>query len=151
MPHTEDHKLFGQYKKELIRDLGRDALDEATINKVGRREFGPKWGGAVPNDRVKIRPGHFYVINTSGSKGRGVHWVGGYATSSAFYIYDSYDRPVKHLLPHLTRAIQKKGWTLGHTEHPMDQRGFTSETCGHDSIGFLMAVRDLGIRRAALL
>ena len=40
MPPKTPRKLFNYYKAALIEELGRKALDDVTINRIGRREFG---------------------------------------------------------------------------------------------------------------
>src|SRR2546421_7594852 len=117
----QDHKLFVRYKDALIHELGNGPLEQTTINKIGRREFGPHFGGCIPSDRVKIKPHRYYVINTSSHGHSGIHWVGAYSTKSAFCIWDSYDRQIKHLLPHLAKSIERKGYVLETHHHPHDQ------------------------------
>src|SRR4051794_25192616 len=125
MDQNQDHELFNLYKTTLVHELGRGPLDQTTINRIGKREFGKRFGGCIPSDRVKIKPGKYYVINTSSHGQRGIHWVGGYSTRSTFYIYDSYDRPIKRLLPRLAKSIERRGLELGTHHHPHDQIGHT--------------------------
>ena len=145
---SKAHNLFLQYKRQLIHELGPKGLADDEINKIGKREFGVHWGGAVASDRVKLQPNHYYIVNTSGHSGRGIHWLALYTTKSSAYIWDSYDRSVKRLVPSLVKAIGKHGYHLHDTEHRPDQVGFTSQVCGDDSLAFLLVVRDLGIRAA---
>jgi len=145
----EGHLLFLKYKRALIKKLGRKPLSDAQLDKVGRASFGVHWGGAVANDRVHIAPNHYYVVNTAGHRSSGVHWMALLTTDRLAYLYDSYNRSVRHLQPHLVHSLIGSGFRLGDTDHRPDQIGFMSETCGIDSMAWLMVVRDLGIRKAA--
>jgi hypothetical protein len=127
-------KLFNRYKASLIAELGRDALDTTTINRIGKQEFGSHWGGTHPQDRVKLEPNKFYVINTDTHEGDGEHWMGLYTTKTRAYLYDS-----------------NRGFELGRTDRVphMEQIGYDSAICGDASLAFLLTVRDLGIRAAS--
>ena len=143
------HSLFLKVKAALVRHLGKAQIDDATINTIGKANFGVRWGGAVANDRVRIAPNKYYVVNTSNHKAGGVHWMGLVTTKNHAYLYDSYDRNVHTLQPHLIHTLHKHGFQVGGTEHRPDQIGHTSQTCGIDSLAFLVVVRDLGIRAAS--
>lgn len=141
-------QLFREYKAKLIAAKGNGALDEGSIQKIGLAAFGAHWGGVVARDRVRIAPNKSYVVNTSAHGGRGVHWVALHTSRSAAYLYDSYNRPVRRLLPHLVKSIEAHGYHLADTEHAADQIGHESRTCGDDALAWLWVVRECGIRAA---
>ncbi len=62
MPPKTPRKLFNYYKAALVEELGRKALDDATINRIGRREFGSAWAGCNAIDRVKFKPNTYQVV-----------------------------------------------------------------------------------------
>jgi hypothetical protein len=141
-------RLFREYKYALIASKGDGALDEYTIQKIGKKAFGTHWGGVVPRDRVKIAPNRYYVVNTSAHGGKGMHWVALYTSRAGAWLYDSYNRPIRRLLPHLVKSIERHGYHLEDTSHAPDQIGHESQTCGDDALAFLMTVHKLGIRAA---
>lgn len=149
MPAAEA-KLFNKYKSALISELGRGPQDTASINSVGKREFGSSWGGCHPQDKVTLRANKCYVINTDIASGPGEHWIGLYTTKKKAYVYDSYGRPVAGLVSHLIKTIEKNGFELGPTnlDRHMEQIGYSSAVCGQCALSFLCVVRDLGIKRA---
>jgi len=145
---STERKTFNTYKAALIKLLGDKALDDATINKVGKASFAA-WGGCVPIDRVKLKPYHYYVVNTDPHDKPGTHWLACFTTAGKAYIYDSYGRPVKPLASQLITTINKSGMKLGKTNLVPrgEQIGYSSEVCGQISLSWLLAVRDLGITR----
>ena len=148
---SPERKLFNKYRAALIVDLGRGPQDSDTLNKIGRREFGPSWAGVHPQDRVKLKPNTFQIVNTDTHEKPGQHWLAVYTSNTRAYVWDSYGRPVKRLATHLIANINRHGFKLGKTDliHHMEQVGFASEVCGQDSMAWLLVVRDLGIRRGA--
>lgn len=153
MPPKTPRKLFSYYKAALIEELGRKALDDVTINRIGRREFGASWAGCHAIDQVKFKANTFQVVNTDPHNKPGEHWLGLYQTRTKAYVFDSYGRSIPLLVSHLLSTIKKQGLALGATNRDphMEQIGFTSEVCGHNSLAFLLVVRDLGIHRGSVI
>jgi hypothetical protein len=153
MPTSNPRKLFKRYQAALISEVGNKGLDDKTINTIGKREFGAAWAGCHPQDRAKFKPNTYQVINTDTHDKPGVHWLGVYITKTRAYVFDSFGRSISHLVHLLTDSLKEHGFLLGTTDlarHP-EQRGFTSEVCGQDSLSILLVVRDLGITKARTL
>jgi len=153
MPPKTPRKLFNYYKAALIDELGRKALDDVTINRIGRREFGSAWAGCHAIDQVKFKPNTYQVVNTDPHTKSGTHWLALYQTRTKAYVFDSYGRSIPLLVSQLISSIKKHGLELGATNRDphMEQIGYTSEVCGHDSLAFLLVVRDLGIQRGSVI
>jgi hypothetical protein len=94
-------------------------------------------------------PNKYYIVNTAGHKSGGVHWMGLVTTANHAYLYDSYNRNVHKLQPHLVHELVRQGFQLGGTSHKPDQIGYSSQTCGIDSCAWLLTVKKFGIRKAS--
>lgn len=137
------------YKAGLIRELGRESLYEDTIDRVGRREFGRRWGGVHASDGVprSLKPNRFLVVNSGFRGGPGSHWVALYTSPSGrAYVYDSFARGATKIVPATVRGLRQER-VVEDANGVADQRG-DSQVCGVLSLGWLMLVRDRGIRRA---
>ena len=75
------------------------------------------------------------------------------STTSNFYLYDSYARDAPKLVKNLTKTIQKADYIIPPEDHKkyMEQIGYSSQVCGHDSLAWTLVARDMGIRAAARL
>ena len=146
---SNERQAFNAYKKALIEELGSKALDDRTVNKVGKHMFAA-WSGVFPVDRVKLKPYHYCIINTDTHNKSGEHWIACYCTKKRAHVWDSYSRPIDKLVPQLIKTIHKSGMTLGKTNKipQHEQIGFTSEVCGVLSISWLLVVMQYGISRA---
>ena len=140
---------FHANKLALVHLLGNKALDDSTINRIGKKLFAA-WGGVYPSDQVKLKPYHYFIINVDKHNQPGSHWLACYTTNKRAYIYDSFGRNIPELVPHLIKSFRKSGYSIGKTNQVMhmEQRGYTSETCGDYALAFLLVCRDLGITRA---
>lgn len=148
---SPERKLFNKYRDELVAKLGRQAQDSGTLDKIGRAQFGPAWGGVWPVDRVKLKPNMAYIVNTDPHDKPGEHWIAVWTSATRAYIYDSYGRSPKRIVSRLLASMNRDGFQLGGTNRVarMEQIGYTSQICGCLAMAWLLVVRDLGIRRAA--
>jgi hypothetical protein len=146
---SPERKYFNKSRDSLIRNLGSKALYDDQINAIGKRLF-PTWSGVFPVDRAQLLPYHYCIINTDPHNKSGSHWIACYCTAKRAYIWDSYSRDPKKLVPQLINTIHAVGLQLGKTntipQH--EQIGDTSEVCGVLSLAFLLTVKKLGIERA---
>ena len=150
----EAEKVFNRYKRQLISRLGRDALYSDTIDKVGRELFGSNWQGVFNQGSFRAikRPGGNYaVVNTSHSdKSPGFHWMGVYTSpAGVVHIWDSFGRPIRRIASVMSKKIGKGRTVIG-SDNDGQQRG-ASQTCGPQSLAWLMVVSSHGIKVASLV
>lgn len=151
MSESTAKDIFLKYKNELIKEFGSDGLTNQDCNFVGKRNFGRHWGGCLPYDKVHVKPNKYYVVNTSSSGQPGTHWLALITINKHAYLWDSYNRAVKRLVPHLIHSLIKHHYKIGPQglEHPMEQIGTSSQVCGQESLAYLLTVRDIGINNTA--
>ena len=146
MSEVQATKLFLKYKKTIIKDVGKSALDEDQINKICKELLGTKFKGVFPQDKLPSTSG-MYIINTDSSKkinSDTCHWMAIVQTPKTLYIYDSYGRTTKHMLPLIYNNTKKK---IVESFHDAEQFRYTA-LCGHLSCSWLCVVKELGIRKA---
>lgn len=146
---NKDHEIFLNHKNEIIKELKNHPLDNEEIDYIGKKFLKNHWGGCFAWNRVHVSPNKFYIINTSSSGHEGIHWMALAVIGKTAYLWDSYNRSVRRLLPHLVRSLINHGFKVISTDHPMDQIGTSSQVCGHESLAWLMTVKDIGIKRAS--
>ena len=139
--------LFKKYKKPIIKQLGRKALDDLQINKLGKELIGTKWKGVFTQDRVPNTTG-FMIANTDSSRhinSDSSHWTGIYQTPKTMFVYDSFGRTTKYVLPLIYAKTKKK---IVESSLDPEQYGANSEICGQLALSWLCVANDLGIRKA---
>ena len=138
--------LFRTYKLELISKLGRKALNNDTIDKYSKILFQTKYKGCfAQNNKFELKPG-YYIINTDVESGKGFHWISLILTAKTAYIYDSFSRDPKKILPHLLQHL-KNYKIVSSDRKDVEQKG-KSSICGHASLAFLLVAQRLGVRSA---
>jgi hypothetical protein len=139
---TEGEKLFLKYKKQFIKDLGKKAMYDNQFQKIL-----PWITGVYCHDNAIIKPG-YYIINTDISTGPGLHWIGCYQTKKRCYLYDSFSRTPKFLLPLFVAKLEKKGVKIFQSDINDKEQYGQSEVCGQLCLSWLSVIKDLGIKKA---
>jgi hypothetical protein len=137
---------FRKYKRQMIQLLGKKATTSHQLTTVGRQLFGAKYRGTFSQDyKAKPTPRHqYFIINVDRRHQPGSHWVGVVKNGKTYYIYDSYARTAKRLLPVFTGKILKY---IESDRSDAEQYGST-EICGPLTLAWLCCVHELGIRNA---
>ena len=139
---TEGEKLFLKYKKQFIKELGKSCLYDDQQKKMI-----PWVNGVYCQDKAVIKPG-YYIINTDISSGKGEHWIGCYQTETRCYLYDSFSRTPKFLVPIFLKKLEKNKIKVFESDTSDKEQYGQTEVCGHLCMAWLSVIKDLGIRKA---
>ena len=137
-------KHFNTYKKGLIAKLGTKATTDKQLTTVGKSLFGSKYIGTFSSDYKprKTPSKQYFIINVDGEQLPGSHWLGIVKNNNTYYIFDSYGRSAKRLIPNFAG-----GKHIIETDPDVDQSK-TSDICGALCLAWLCTVDKLGIRAA---
>jgi hypothetical protein len=135
--------------KEIVKEWGSHALNDLEVTKIGKILLGNKYKGTYPQDRVPFTNSEkYFVINVDRHGFPGSHWCAVFQDSNRnMYMYDSFARPSKKLLPYLYKNAKDKGFKLINVNGKSDQHK-NSFICGPISLSFLKAVEKFGIQSA---
>jgi hypothetical protein len=136
---------FRTYKRQMIKALGRKATTDKQLTTMGKKLFGKKYIGTFSqNYKVKSSPTtQMFVINTDTSGGPGEHWIAVLKNNNTFYVYDSFARTSKKIIP----VFSKNKLIIESDRDDAEQRG-QSEVCGQLCLSWLCVAQELGIRNA---
>lgn len=138
--------LFKKYRAQYVKKLGRHALDNLEIDTFAKSKLGSRYKGSYAQDEVfELRSG-YYIINTDLRTGPGIHWISLVLTPKTAYIYDSFARDPKKLVPHLVKRLRSRK-IVSSDRKDKEQKNFEI-TCGHMSLAFLAVAKELGISQA---
>ena len=139
---TEGEKLFLKYKKQFIKELGKKALYDDQFKKMI-----PWVNGVYCQDQAVIKPG-YYIINTDISSGKGEHWIGCYQTKTRCYLYDSFSRTPKFLVPIFLKKLEKNKIKVFESDTSDSEQYGQTEVCGQLCMAWLSVIKKIGIRKA---
>jgi hypothetical protein len=141
---TEAEKLFLKKKKEYIKQYGKKALYDYQL-----KEIIPFLDGVYYQDTAPIKPG-YYIVNTDSHGGGGIHWFACYInkTKSRCYIYDSFSRTLKYIMPAFLDKLNKHNVKVYMSDVRDQEQYGQSQICGVLCCAWLYCVKTLGIRKA---
>lgn len=146
MSGTKIRSKFFEVKDDLVKIVGDGPLYDNQLTKICKDLFGKEYLGTFAQDQIPVSKKGFCIINVDTSKQDGSHWVALVFQANKCYVYDTFGRNVKRLLPILSEKLQKyKIIKIATDPHP-EQYG-TTNVCGHLCIAFLFCVRKYGINR----
>jgi hypothetical protein len=147
MKESDVNKIFHGYKKQLIAKLGTKVTDNVELEKIGYAVLGAKFKGVYSQDDLPVRKAGYYIMNTDIASKPGVHWVACVVSPKKIYVFDSFGRKSKKLLPILCRNAKAVNKVVIDTDPDIDQ-SITAMTCGPISLAFLLTVKQIGITQA---
>ena len=132
--------------------LGNDVTSDLQLNSVGRKIFKNSWLGVHPVNVKKatlmnrIKPGLNYgIINVDHSSLPGSHWLSIIYNGKTWYIYDSYARKLKKLIPRFIRSIDFRYINMNKQADQKDNEN----SCGARSMAVLLYTCKYGIQSAS--
>lgn len=150
MNEKKANRVYSQLlDKIIIPLLGNDTTYQGELEKVGIKLFGIKFKGVFPSD--KIPPLNdlksYAIINLDRSNQPGSHWVSVAHKDGKTYLYDSFGRDGKKILP----SIYKSGnGIILNTD--LDKEQHIKETnCGARSMAWLLFFDRYGHKNALLI
>ena len=149
-------KIFKQYKKSMVKSMGSNITSSNILNDKGNKLFGNRYLGTFSQDNLPFalikrkKSTTLAIINTDVLGKKGEHWVALYITPKTIYIWDSYGRPSKKLLPVFAKQLKYHKIRSIDTDPDSDQAN-TSTICGQLCLAWLLTVKKAGIKNALLI
>jgi hypothetical protein len=143
LSEKEVMRVFNRHKRKFMHILGTKATSDHQLNVVGRKFF-PQFAGAFPQDtRIKSKPTRqFIILNVDTKEMGGSHWCAVLKNDKTYYVYDSFGRKARRLLPHFS-----KGKLIVNSDSDPEQFG-DSQICGVLCMAWISTVDEIGIRNA---
>lgn len=117
----------------IADELGtNDTTDDGQLSNAGKINFGAKFKGVYPADRVpKLKHNESCILNTDAHNEPGLHWVAIVNYNNEIYFYDSYNRDYKKLSKHW----KNKNWLI--IDHGMPEESEYGNNCGQLTLAAL--------------
>ena len=136
--------LYVKYYNEIKPMIGTKTTHTGQLNKLGKKLFGKRFRGAWPSDHTpKLKKGQSMIINVDKKDEPGSHWLSVVRDRNSMYVYDSFGRHTKNLIPHFYKK-NGSGSKVKNTERDIEQRNEQLD-CGLRCMSSLAVYYDKGI------
>jgi hypothetical protein len=147
MKESDVVAVFDEFKKRVIKKMGKKITDNTQLTEVGHALFPKKFKGVFSQDTVPLYRNGYFIVNTDIITGPGVHWVGLVSTAKNIYIWDSFGRTSTELLKVLSKKAEVLNKTVIDADYDAEQH-VSEMLCGQISLSWLMTVDKVGIKNA---
>ena len=139
--------MFRQVVHELEKVYGSGMKTNFDLIEIASHIF-PELGQNVIKNmdyNFKHMRGKYAIVNTDNNKGE--HWVASYQKGKTLYIFDSFGRPTKTLMPEFYKRAQNEGLKVVDTEYDAEQLDHQKD-CGIRTLAWIIICKHQGIRNA---
>ena len=124
------NNIYKDYMKILKEYIGNDTTYNDDLERKGKKIFGSRFLGVFSSDKLptNIKSREMYIANLDKSNESGSHWIAVYKKNNKLYVYDSFGRKSKKIIPSIYR---KKGASIKikDTQYDAEQHK-KEENCG---------------------
>jgi hypothetical protein len=140
-------KLYVKYYKKIRPLIGINITYSNQLNKIGVQLFGRKFLGVYSSDdSPMLKNNQSMIINVDKKNQKGSHWLAVIKHNNIIYVYDSFGRHTKNLIPHFFKKYKK----VIDTEYDAEQKDHEND-CGLRSLTSLAVYYNHGIKYFKML
>jgi hypothetical protein len=140
-------KIYNRILHEIVEPaIGNKITYTDELNKAGRKLLGHTFTGAFPRDELDTSKNHYCVLNVDKSSEPGSHWLGCVVRDGKTYVYDSFGRTSRALVPNLLKGGKK----VVDADYDAEQMP-KEDNCGARALAWLVCVEHLGLDSALLI
>jgi hypothetical protein len=145
--------FFRKQLKLVEHVMGKGLTYNSYLLKIAKQLIGAQFEGVYSQNTVplKLPTRCMFILNQDVDTGKGIHWISVYKNGKTYYIYDSFGRTSKRLVPLFVNQILGENCKYIDSDHDPEQFGYKSENCGQLCLTFLLCVKRLGINNALLI
>jgi len=132
-------RSYNRFLKHFRKLLGVKLTYTGALFKLGKQLFGTKFKAVIPSDRIPILDNHqsYCIVNVDKTGMSGTHWLAMAFRDGYIYVYDSYGRPTRKLIPN---SFQKN---MIDTDYDAEQTR-NQDDCGQRCLAWLSVFDTLG-------
>ena len=154
MKSKEEKDLEKEFRilvKKYNKILGSNGTWGDVLGKLGKKLYGKKFCGIydqknMPWGKIKKSKCLYGILNND-YEGPGIHWLAFYVKDKQFYVWDSYGRSMKEIVPVLEKKLKSQRIRYQSNDRDRNQTD-TQKDCGSRCFAWLEIVHNLGIRKA---
>ena len=142
--------------KKLINALETHYDNETNTNtdliRIGEAVFTPLDDNVMRNADYDFKKmdGEYSIINND--NGAGEHWLAVYQEGRSVYVFDTFGRDIKTLMPEFHARARTQGYNIIKANKKYEhEQGVKQNDCGLRSLAWLILAKSKGIKTATLV
>ena len=144
--------MYKKLVEALVSHYDNETKTNTDLIQIGKVIFEPLGNNVIRNadyDFDKM-DGEYSIINTD--NGQGIHWLAVYQEHDKVYVFDTFGRDIKKLMPEFHARGKAQGYTIVKANKHYDhEQKATQNDCGLRSLAWLILAKSKGVRFARLI
>jgi hypothetical protein len=146
---TDYYKKFTRWLCSYMNNSGVTTAGE--LNEIGKEMFGDKFTGVYPQDLIpEFHNPCYFIFNIDTHNKEGIHWLGCYFDGTKYFVYDSFGRTSKRIVPIFVRQVKAEQKKYTDADYDPEQKD-SQDDCGQRTLSFLKMVERYGVKNALLI
>ena len=144
--------MYKKLVEALVSHFDNETKTNTDLIQIGRVIFKPLGNNVMRNADYSFdkMAGEYSIINTD--NGQGVHWISVYQERHSVYVWDSFGRDIKKLMPEFAKRAKVEGYNIITANKRYDhEQEATQNDCGLRSLAWLILAKSKGIKTATLV
>jgi len=141
-------KEFNKEVLKIRKQVGNGITFGDTLDKLARKKFPKLYFGIFSQNTIphKLPTKCYFIVNVDFRSQSGSHWLGCYKSGKNLWVFDTFGRLSKKLVPFLHKQFTKQNIRVIDTDRKKDQKP-SDEDCGARVISFFSMIKKYGIRK----
>ena len=144
--------MYKKLVEALVSHYDNETKTNTDLIQIGRVIFEPLGNNVIRNADYSFdkMDGEYSIINTD--NGQGIHWTAVYQERNNVYVWDSFGRDIKKLMPEFAKRAKVQGYNIITANKRYDrEQEATQNDCGLRSLAWLILAKSKGVRFASLI
>ena len=139
--------IYNKVLNEIVIPItGKDETYSQQLNDISKTLLKDKFKGVFASDQIPtltvLKP--YAIINVDKSNQPGSHWLAMVRVRNKSYVYDSFGRDVKKLIPSINKSIKN----IHNIDTKDAEQKISQNSCGARCIAFILLVEMFGMKYA---
>ena len=144
--------IYNKLINALETHYDNETKTNTDLIRIGEAVFTPLDDNVMRNADYDFNKmdGEYSIINND--NGAGEHWLAVYQEGSSVYVFDTFGRDIKTLMPEFHARARTQGYNIIKANKKYEhEQGVKQNDCGLRSLAWLILAKSKGIRFARLI
>ena len=144
--------MYNKLVDALESHYDNETKTNIDLVNIGKEVFEPLGDNVMRNADYDFEDmhGEYSIVNTD--NGSGIHWTSVYQEHDKVYVFDTFGRDIKKLMPQFAKRAKVEGYNIIKSNKKYEyEQEVKQNDCGLRSLAWLILAQSKGIKTASLV
>ena len=152
MSKSKATMIYNKLINALVTHYDNETKTNTDLIRIGEAVFTPLDDNVMRNADYDFNKmdGEYSIINND--NGAGEHWLAVYQEGRSVYVFDTFGRDIKTLMPEFHARARTQGYNIIKANKKYEhEQGVKQNDCGLRSLAWLILAKSKGVKTATLV